>query len=203
MRTACSAARLQQQESSGSSSQGHDGCDSLSGCALGGSRCSGASRGGGSWGCLGGVGACGGVLGDLLQDVLWERTEVGMQIRDCQVPGLALGVSVSGLAWLALNMHALAVATLPSWVTCMLDSSHAAKLGNEMMIGFDKHVQQAGGAAAYRAGGCEVGATHTSVQPVHSTASGHGSLLLARHSVCTSRVYGLCAARLGTSCSHS
>lgn len=127
----------------------------------------------------------------------------GCKTRDCQVPGLALGVSVSGLAWLALNMHALAVATLPSWATCMLDSSHAAKLGIEMMIGFDKHVQQAGGAAAYRAGGCEVGATHTSVQPVHSTASGHGSLLLARHSVCTSRVYGLCAARLGTSCSHS
>lgn len=117
MRTACSAARLQQQESSGSSSQGHDGCDSLSGCALGGSRCSGAGRGGGSWGCLGGVGACGGVLGDLLQDVLWERTEVGMQNK--RLSG-SWPCPRCGYVWLGMagTEHAC------------LGGSHTTKLGN-------------------------------------------------------------------------
>jgi hypothetical protein len=80
MRTACSAAHLQQQESSGGSSQGHGGCDNLSGCALGGLRsgCGSAGRGGGSWGCtgLGGVGTCGCVLGGALQDILWDYMEV-------------------------------------------------------------------------------------------------------------------------------
>jgi hypothetical protein len=100
---------------------------------------------------------------------------------------LPLDVGMCGMAWLASghaclgqsltaklgNMHAVIEASLSNWVLTS--------------IGVDKHVQQAGWAAAYLAGGGEVGATHTSVQPVHSTASGHRSLS-ARHSLYTSRV---------------